>query len=99
MMSLYKTCTFTLQWLKSVAYLGGGHGAMSTPFRATINFFQHVIIDLYVAKIMGLLHASRLSRVQRKVRYFIHYGHRDIEFEYESDIDEFGPKNNRSESF
>ena len=48
---------------------------------------------------MGLLHASRLSRVQRKVRYFIHYGHRDIEFEYESDIDEFGPKNNRSECF
>ena len=47
---------------------------------------------------MGLLHASR---VQRKVRYmyFIHYGHRDIEFEYESDIDEFGPKNNRPESF
>ena len=23
-----------------VAYLRGGHGAMSTPFRATINFFS-----------------------------------------------------------
>jgi len=39
---------------------------------------------------MGLVHASR---VQRKVRYFIHYSHRDIELDYESDIDEFGPKN------
>src|SRR6218665_725849 len=38
----------------SVAYLGGGHGAMSTPFRATNNFFQHVIN--YIAKIMDLLH-------------------------------------------
>jgi len=38
---------------------------------------------------MGLLHESR---VQRKVRYFIHYSHRDIELGYESDIDEFGPK-------
>jgi len=24
-----------------VAYLGVGHGAMSTPFRAASNFFQH----------------------------------------------------------
>ena len=44
---------------------------------------------------MGLLHASR---VQKKVRYFIHYSYRDIELDYESDIDEFGPKN-RPESF
>jgi len=42
--------------------------------------------NIYIAKIMGLLHASR---VQRKVRYFIHYSHRDIELDYESDIDEF----------
>ena len=33
---------------------------------------------------MGLLHASR---VQRKVRYFIHYSHRDIELDGKSDID------------
>ena len=38
---------------------------------------------------MGLLHANR---VQRKVRYFIRYSHRDIELDYESDIDELGPK-------
>ena len=60
-----------------------------TPFRAAINFFQHVIIYKLVAKIMGLLHASR---VLRKVRFFIHCSHRDIELDYESDIDEFGPK-------
>ena len=66
---------------------------MSTPFRATINFFHHVII--YIAKIIGLLHTRR---VQRKVRYFIHYSHRDIELAYKSDIDEFDPKNRR-ESF
>jgi len=24
----------------AVAYLGGGYGAMSSPFRATINFFS-----------------------------------------------------------
>src|SRR6218665_919818 len=56
---------------------------MSTPFRATINFFHHVII--YIAKIMGLL---RASLVQRKVRYFIQYSNRDIELNYESDINE-----------
>ena len=39
---------------------------------------------------MGLLHANR---VQRKVRYFIHYSHRDIELDYKSNIDEFGAKN------
>jgi len=46
---------------------------------------------------MGLLHASR---VQRKVRYgyFIYYSHRDIEFDYESDIDAFSSKSRR-ESF
>ena len=44
---------------------------------------------------MTLLHASR---VQRKVRCFIHYSHRDTELDYESYIDEFGPKNRR-ESF
>jgi len=44
---------------------------------------------------MGLLHANR---VQRKVRYFIRYSHRDIELDYESEIDELGPKNCR-ESF
>jgi len=53
-------------------------------------FFQHVVI--YIAKIMGLLHGSR---VQRKVRYFIYYSHRDIELDCESNIDEFGPKNRR----
>jgi len=46
-------------------------------------------------KIIGLLHASQ---VQRKTRYFIHCSHRDIELDYESDIDEFGPKN-RHERF
>ena len=47
---------------------------------------------------MGLLD---VSRVKRKARYFIHYIHRDNELDYEyyeSDIDEFGPKNCR-ESF
>ena len=44
---------------------------------------------------MGLFHANR---VKRKVRYFIRYSHRDIELNYESDIDKFGPKN-RGESF
>ena len=44
---------------------------------------------------MGLLHASL---VQRKVRYFIHYSHRDIELDYEYDTDEFGDTNRR-ESF
>jgi len=44
----------------------------------------------YITKKMGLLHGSR---DQRKVRYFIHYSHRDIELDYESNIDEFGPKN------
>jgi len=39
---------------------------MSTPFRATINFFQHVV--MCIAKIMGLLHANQ---AQKKVRYFI----------------------------
>ena len=34
-------------------------------------------------------------RVQRKVWYFIHYRHRDIELDCESDIDEFGLKNHR----
>src|SRR6218665_3680002 len=53
-------------------------------------FFQHILI--YIAKIMGLLHGSR---VQRKVRYFIYYSHRDIELDCESNIDEFGPKNRR----
>jgi len=53
--------------LAPVAYLGGGHGAMSTPFWATIIFFHHVII--YFSQIMGLLHKGR---VQRKVRYVIH---------------------------
>src|SRR6218665_2575315 len=55
---------------------------MSTPFRPTINFFQHVII--YIAKIMGLLHANR---AQRKARYFTYYSHRDIELDGKSDID------------
>ena len=32
------------------------------------------------------------SRVQRKVRYFIHYSDKDIELDYESDIEEFCPK-------
>ena len=44
---------------------------------------------------MGLLQANR---VQRKARYFIHYSHRDIEIDYESDTEEFGSKN-RCESF
>jgi len=44
---------------------------------------------------MGFLLANR---VQRKVRYVIHYSHIDIELDYESDIDEFGP-NNCGESF
>jgi len=26
--------------VEAVAYLGGGHGAMPTPFRPTINFFS-----------------------------------------------------------
>jgi len=43
-------------------------------------------------KIMGLFH---VSRIQRKVRYLIDYSHRDIELDYESDIDEFDPKNRR----
>jgi len=55
---------------------------MSTPFRSTINYFQHVII--YIAKIMGLLHANR---VQRKAKYFTYYSHRDIELDGQSDID------------
>ena len=41
---------------------------------------------------MSLLHTSR---VLRKVRYFIHYSHRDTELDYESDIDEFGLINRR----
>ena len=49
-------------------------------------------IMMIIAKIMGLLQASR---VQRKVRYFIQYSHRDIELDYKSDIYEFGPKNRR----
>src|SRR6218665_166521 len=56
--------------LTTVAYLGGGHGAMSPPFRATINFFQHVIS--YIEKIMFFLHANR---VQRKVRYSLPQKH------------------------
>jgi len=67
---------------------------MFSPLRATINFFQHVII--YIAKVMGLLHANR---VQRKVRYFIHYSHRDIELDYESDIDEFESHESFSKSW
>src|SRR6218665_2327228 len=50
-------------------------------------FFQHVII--YIAKIMGLFHGSR---VQMKVIYFIYYSHRDIELDCESNIDEFDPQ-------
>ena len=34
---------------------------------------------------MGLLHASL---VQRKVRYFIHYSHKDIELDYKSNTSE-----------
>jgi len=76
--------------LETVAYLGVGHGAMFTSFRATINFFQHAII--YIAKIMALLHESQ---VKRKIRYFILYSHRDIELHDASYIDEYGPKNCR----
>ena len=76
--------------LAAVAYLGGGHGAMFTPFRATINFFEHVLV--YFAKIV-LMDLLQANQVQRKVRYFINYSHRDIDLDQESDIDEFGPKN------
>src|SRR6218665_595901 len=62
----------------AVAYLGGEHGAMSTPFRAAINFFQHVII--YFAKIV-LMDLLQANQVQRKVRYFINYSHRDIDLD------------------
>jgi len=67
---------------------------MSNSLLTTINFLARSLI-MYIAEIMCLLHASR---VQRKVRYFIHYSQRDIEVDHESDIDEFGPKNRR-ESF
>jgi len=30
-----------------------------------------------------------------KVRYYIHYSHRDIKLDCEYDIDGFGPKNRR----
>jgi len=72
---------------------------MSNPFRATINFFQRVII--YIARIMWLLcqcgnnvenNVVAASQVQREVRYFICYSHRDIELGYGSDI---GLKNRR----
>jgi len=45
---------------------------------------------------MFLLHANR---VQREVRYFIRNSHRDIELDYESDIDELGSKNCRESFF
>jgi len=35
------------------------------------------------------------SHFQRNIRYFTNYSHRVIELDYESDIDEFGPKNRR----
>src|SRR6218665_3911905 len=64
------------------------------PLPGDDSYFQQVII--YIAKnnelVGNLLHASR---VQMKVRYFIHYSHRDLELDYESDVDEFGPKNRR----
>jgi len=45
---------------------------------------------------MRLLHASR---VQRKIRYFIHYSHGELDVDKsdvnESDVDKFGPKNRR----
>ena len=65
---------------------------MSTPFRATINFVQDVII--YSAKIV-LMDLLQTSHFQSNIRYFINYSHRVIELDYESDVDEFGPKNRR----
>ena len=44
---------------------------------------------------MGLMNESR---AQRKIRYIICCSLRDIELDYESDINEFRPKN-RGESF
>ena len=62
---------------------------MSTPFRAPINFFQQVIIYFCENSPNGLVAGESSSMA---VRYFINYSHRDIDLDYESDIDEFGPK-------
>ena len=82
----------------AVAYLGGWTGSDVHPLRATINLFQHVLGLIYIAKIMGLLHANRVQS-KAKLRYFIHYSHRDIELDYDSDIDEFGHKNHLESFF
>ena len=39
---------------------------------------------------MGLLHASGVQR--KKLDILFQYSHRDIELNYISDIDKFGPK-------
>src|SRR6218665_21311 len=59
----------------AVAYLGGGTWSDVHPL---LNFFQHVII--YIVKIMGLLHASRVQR--KKLDILFQYSHRDIELNY-----------------
>src|SRR6218665_899138 len=56
-----------------VAYLGVDMERCPPPSGQRLIFYRVII---YIAKIMGLLHAIR---VQRKVRYFIHHSQRDIE--------------------